>query len=160
MPAPKIRVARPEEYDALGELTVRSYLADGPVGDYVEELRDAAGRAAAGTLLVAADGDELLGTVTVLTSGSAWTELAGAGEAEIRMLAVDPAARGLGVGTALAVACVEAARAGGARSVVLSTLARMHVAHVIYARLGFRRAPEQDWSPRPGVDLLAYRLDL
>jgi hypothetical protein len=36
----------------------------------------------------------------------------------------------------------------------------MTAAHRIYERLGFTRIPERDWSPVPGVDLLAYRLDL
>jgi hypothetical protein len=31
-------------------------------------------------------------------------------------------------------------------------------AHRLYAQLGFRRAPERDWSPKPGVHLLAFVL--
>ena len=34
---------------------------------------------------------------------------------------------------------------------------RMTSAHRVYERLGFVRAPEDDWSPEPGVTLLAYR---
>jgi hypothetical protein len=30
----------------------------------------------------------------------------------------------------------------------------------LYARLGFRRTPERDWSPMDGVRLLALRMDL
>jgi hypothetical protein len=44
--------------------------------------------------------------------------------------------------------------------VVLSTERRMTAAHRLYARLGFRRLPERDWSPTPGVDLLVYALDV
>ena len=33
-------------------------------------------------------------------------------------------------------------------------------AHRLYARLGFVRTPERDWTPMPGVNLLALRLDL
>ena len=33
-------------------------------------------------------------------------------------------------------------------------------AHRLYARLGFVRIPERDWSPFPGVDLWALRLPL
>jgi hypothetical protein len=36
----------------------------------------------------------------------------------------------------------------------------MTSAHRIYERLGFRRAPERDWSPVPGVDLMAFALRL
>jgi hypothetical protein len=36
----------------------------------------------------------------------------------------------------------------------------MRVAHRVYERLGFRRAPERDWSPVPGIELLAFVLAL
>jgi hypothetical protein len=32
-------------------------------------------------------------------------------------------------------------------------------AHRLYARLGFRRAPELDWSPLTGVELHGYRIE-
>lgn len=45
-----VRPARPEELAEVGELTVRAYvddgLVDGAPGGYVDELRDAEGRAA------------------------------------------------------------------------------------------------------------------
>ena len=30
----------------------------------------------------------------------------------------------------------------------------------LYQRAGFRRLPDRDWSPAPGVTLLAYGMDL
>ena len=41
---------------------------------------------------------------------------------------------------------------------VLSTDPRMTAAHRLYERLGFRRLPERDWTPVPGIDLLVYAL--
>jgi hypothetical protein len=38
----------------------------------------------------------------------------------------------------------------------LSSLASMTAAHRMYARLGYERDPGRDWSPLPGVDLLAF----
>jgi hypothetical protein len=32
----------------------------------------------------------------------------------------------------------------------------MAAAHQVYGRLGYARDPERDWSPVPGVDLLAF----
>jgi ribosomal protein S18 acetylase RimI-like enzyme len=88
-------------------------------------------------------------------------QLAGPGEAEIRMLAVDPGAQGRGVGSALAVACVERARTEeGTKRVVLCSQQAMTTAHRLYARLGFERAPELDWYPLPEVLLWGFRLDL
>jgi ribosomal protein S18 acetylase RimI-like enzyme len=164
----QIRAARPEEYDAVGELTARGYRDAGflrPGSPYVHTLRDAASRAEKAELLVAVSDDsaggDLLGTVTYAPGGSAYAETAEtADESGFRMLVVDPAARGQGVGEALVLACVERARRDGARAVRLSTQPQMTTAHRLYERLGFTRTPDHDWSPEPGVDLLTYVLEL
>ncbi|WP_405588783.1 GNAT family N-acetyltransferase [Streptomyces sp. NBC_01092] len=164
-----IRPAAPGEFDALGEITARAYLDDGLLDfgesdEYLGELRDVARRAAAAEVLVAVDGGRLLGGVTFVPSGGPMADIAGSGEAEIRMLAVDRAARGRGAGEALVRACVDRARATeGCVRIVLSTQSTMHGAHRIYARLGFVRTPERDWNPIPHLDditLLTYELTL
>lgn len=159
-----VRRAVPSELDAVGELTVRAYAADGylaPDDPYAAELRAADARAAQAELLVAADEDgTLLGTVTFTLPGSPWAEISRPGEAEFRMLAVDPGARGRGVGGALAQWCVDRAREEGCGALALSSLAEMHAAHRIYRRMGFVREPERDWQPAPGVQLVAYVLAL
>jgi ribosomal protein S18 acetylase RimI-like enzyme len=159
----EIRLALPSEYDAVGELTVDAYAHDGfvPAGsDYVLTLRNAADRAAKAELWVAARATELLGTVTYCPPGSVYREIAGDDEGEFRMLGVSSRARGLGVGTALTVKCVERSRELGLARIVMSSASYMTTAHRIYERLGFIRLPARDWSPIPGVDLLAFTLDL
>lgn len=159
----EIRLARPTEYDEVGELTAEAYAADGfiPEGsDYGLTLRDAADRAAKAELWVASDGTDLLGTVTFCVPGSVYGELGRDGEGEFRMLAVSAKARGLGTGTALSQHCVDRSRELGLHRVVLSSAIYMATAHRLYERLGFIRLPERDWSPLPGVDLLAFSLDL
>lgn len=156
-----IRTARPDELDALGELTAQVYV----VGGYTEEgytpvLRDAAARAETAELLVALDGDTLLGGVTFAVHGTPFAEIARPGECEVRMLAISPEARGRGAGSALMAACVERARGHGSTRLVLCTQPSMTSAHTIYHRMGFVREPERDWSPAPGIELLAYALDL
>ncbi|MFE2418330.1 GNAT family N-acetyltransferase [Streptomyces hokutonensis] len=162
-----IRQVAPAEYDTLGEITAQAYLQDGLLdfGEsdwYLGELRDVAKRAAAAEVLVALDGEQVLGGVTFVPSGGPMADLATAGEAEIRMLAVARAARGRGAGEALVRACVERARAtDGCVRVILSTQRTMHAAHRIYERLGFTRTPERDWNPIPELDditLLTYEL--
>ena len=166
-----IRRARPEEYETLGEITAQAYLGDGLLdfgeGDgYLVHLRDVARRAAAGEVLVAVDKDgTVLGGVTVVvTAGTALSELARPGEAEVRMLAVAREARGRGAGEALVRACIDRARATeGCTGVVLSTQRTMLAAQRIYERLGFTRNPERDWNPVPELDdivLLTYELTL
>ena len=75
-------------------------------------------------------------------------------------LAVQPRARGAGVGQALVRACVTGAHEQGCTVLRLSTEPTMHAAHRIYERLGFQRTPDRDWEPVPGVPLLAYELPL
>ena len=161
---PEIRRARPEELEEVGRTTVAAYTAyldeDGE-SDYVTHLRDAARRDREAELWVAVDDDgTLLGSVTSCPEGSPWRELSQRGEGEFRMLAVDPAAQGRGVGTALVNHVVDAFRAQGAHAVVICSMTTMGGAHRIYRALGFARDPALDWSPVPGVDLVAFRLDL
>ncbi|MFI6930559.1 GNAT family N-acetyltransferase [Streptomyces sp. NPDC050287] len=165
----RIRRVTPTEYDALGEITAQAYLQDGLLDfgesdSYLGELRDVAKRAAAADVLVAMQGDHLLGGVTFVPSGGPMADIARPGEAEIRMLAVAREARGRGAGEALVRACVDRARGTtGCTAVVLSTQRTMHSAHRIYERLGFVRVPERDWNPVPELDditLLSYGLTL
>ncbi|MCZ4120163.1 GNAT family N-acetyltransferase [Streptomyces sp. H39-S7] len=160
-----IRPARADELEEAGRITAEAFIADGhtsPDGTYAPKLRDARARASAAEVLVAVDAadDTLLGCVTFAPPGSPWGDIARDGEAEFRMLGVDPAARGRGAGEALVLACVERARALGVRQLVMSTQQSMSGAHRIYERLGFRRTPERDWSPVPNVDLFTYALPL
>ena len=156
-----IRHAAPEEFPAVADLCVAAY-APFLVGahHYVGALRDVARRAAAAELLVAADDGRVLGTVTYVPDGGPLGEIAGPGEAEFRMLAVDPAAQGRGVGMALVRRILDDSRARGHDGVVCSSLPQMRAAHRVYERLGFRRAPERDWSPVPGIDLISFTVKL
>ena len=166
-PTIAIREARPGELAAAGDVVVRAYRALGGGGDaheaYLEHVRDAAGRARHCPVLVAVDEGtgEVLGSVTYVPGqGNAFAELAGEGEGEFRMLGVAPDAQGRGVGAALVRACIARARADGRHGIVISTTPVMHAAHRLYEHLGFRRAPERDWVPVPGVELWAYVLTL
>jgi GNAT superfamily N-acetyltransferase len=127
----------------------------------VDELRDAAARAAATDLLVAVDdAGMLIGTVTFAPPGSGYAEITeGPAEAGFRMLAVAGGRQGQGVGTALVQACIDLARAAGCTTLRLSTEPRMTAAQRMYGRLGFVRTPELDWDPG-GVPLLTYALEL
>ena len=160
-----IRGARPEEHARLGELVVAAYrsLPEFDEPEYEAELRDVARRAREAVVLAAVDeaGGTLLGCVTYVAGPeSAWAELLEPGEAAIRMLAVDPAARGRGAGTALAGACIARAREQGRAAIFLHSLSYMLAAQAIYTRLGFVRRPDRDWEPVPGIRLLGFALQL
>jgi len=160
---PTIRRALPDELDAVGQLTVDAYVGGGVIpadAPYLKFLGDAAHRDAEAELWVAVDGRGVVGTATFVEPGSALCEIARDGEAEIRSLAVAPPASGEGIGEALTRHVIARAREQGLRSVVLSSSTTMHAAHRLYERLGFTRLPERDWSPVPGVQLVAYVLPL
>ena len=164
-PAVLIRPARETEYDEIGELMVRVYLAEGYTrtgSHYPGVLRDVAGRAATADVVVAAAEDgRLLGTVTYAGPGSPYAEVAdGPDEAGFRMLVVDPAARGRGVGAELVRWCEQRARDQGVRVLRLSTQASMTAAGRLYQRLGYVRTPELDWVPEPDVELVTYAKEL
>ncbi|MGY1706827.1 GNAT family N-acetyltransferase [Geodermatophilus sp. SYSU D00697] len=157
-----VEPARPEDFSRIAELTVRVYV-DGELAppEYVPTLADVEGRASHAQLLVARDpGGRVLGSVALVLSGDFGEVIESDDEAAFRMLVVDPAERGRGIGTRLVAGCVERARAAGKRRMVLSTDPRMTAAHRLYERLGFTRLPERDWSPLPGVDLRVYARDL
>ncbi|GAA3773155.1 GNAT family N-acetyltransferase [Streptomyces phyllanthi] len=164
-----IRQARPDEYEAIGEITAQAYLRDGLLDfgesdEYLGELRDVAKRAAAAEVLVAVEDGGLLGGVTFVSAGGPMADIARPGEAEIRMLAVATEARGRGVGESLVRTCIDHARATpGCVRIVLSSQRSMHTAHRLYERLGFTRTPDRDWNPIPHLDdltLITYELTL
>ncbi|MFC6093913.1 GNAT family N-acetyltransferase [Saccharothrix lopnurensis] len=160
-----VRAAREDEWAAAGAVTVAAYRADRHIdsstGGYADVLADARTRAGQAELLVAVDEDDsVLGTVTIARPGTPYAEVSEPGEVEFRMLAVNPSARGRGVGEALVRAAVARARELGARRLVMSSSEHMTTAHRLYRRLGFRRLPERDWRPVPGVDVVARAFSL
>lgn len=72
----------------------------------------------------------------------------------IRMLVVDPNARGLGAGRALTEACVARARRDHAAEIALHTSPIMTVALPMYLRMGFVRV--RDAPPLFGVPYAIY----
>ena len=154
----EVRRIRTDEHAAAGDVCVAAYdpLLTGAEDDYRERLHDVATRDAQAEVWVAALDDRVVGVVTYCPPGSPWREIGRDEEGEFRMLAVDPAAQGSGAGTALARLCEERAREHGASGMALSSLATMAAAHKVYRRLGYARDPGRDWSPVPGVDLLAF----
>jgi ribosomal protein S18 acetylase RimI-like enzyme len=163
-----VRDARPGELAEVGEIRMAAYLADGflsPDSGYAPTLR-ALGRDGDGAVLVAVaeqdeqDDSRILGTVMLQPWPHAGQVVTGQDEAEIRALAVRPEAQGRGTGGALLRAVIERAAQRGVRHLVLLTQPDMVAAQRLYERAGFRRLPDRDWSPVPGVTLLAYGLAL
>ena len=158
-----IRDAHPDELEEIGDIRVSAYLADGflsPDSGYAPHLREL-GADGTGQVLVAAGPDgRLIGTVMLQFWPQGGQVVKGPGEAEMRALAVRPDARGSGLGRALVAAALAQARQAGVRDLLLLTQPEMKAAHHLYEDAGFTRLAERDWSPEPGIVLLAYRLQL
>jgi predicted N-acetyltransferase YhbS len=147
----------------------RGHAPAAPLEAYIEHSRNIGERWDEAEVLVTERDGRIAGTVTFY--GDASREGLGLPQnwAGFRTLAVNPAARGHGLGRLLTDRCVEKARMCGARAVGIHTAAFMKVACGLYERSGFRRCPEYDLlaSDILGLDkasgdvpVIAYQLDL
>lgn len=159
-----IRNLAPKEHMAAGELVVEAYRTLGDVGDavtvYEQELRDVTGRLKSSSVLVAEIQGQIVGCVTLSVGQTALSEVEDPEAATIRMLGVSTDVRERGIGEALVRHCIDEARRQGCSRVRLNTRTSMASAQRLYGRLGFRRDAKHDWSPAPGISLLAYVRDL
>ncbi len=103
-----------------------------------------------GRLLLARDGSVAVGCIALRRCDAT--------AGEIKRLYVRPAARGRGLGGALALRVIEAAREIGYRRLVLDTLAPMAEARGLYRSLGFREIPAYYANPLAGVIYMELRL--
>ena len=173
-PGVEVRDAGRSDLPAVRRVLLAAYqeyataLPPAVFGRYLAEILDVEGRSGSGRLLVAEHGGRVVGTVTyyddAAAEGLGWP----AGWAGLRALGVEPPARGLGIGRALAEACRRRAMAAGAPVLCLHTGGFMTAAVALYERMGYRRDPAYDFDAtsrlrlggvRP-VPILAYRLDL
>ena len=84
------------------------------------------------TVLLARDGDEVVGTATVIVYTTPfWIK------ARIDEVVVDQSARGRGVGEALVSACLDIARQRGAQVAELQSGTQRDAANRLYRRMGF-----------------------
>lgn len=159
----EVRTARPEEYAEAGKVTAdayREFIRPEDPGDwqvYLARIADVEERAGRTTIVVAVDDGRVLGSGTLELTGRTEPgedEPVPADEAHIRMLGVDPSARGRGVAKALMAECVRLAREAGKSRMTLNTTERMKVAQRMYESLGFERGEDEAFPD--GFVLLSY----
>ena len=150
-----------DDLDTFGRIVLESNLAqpDTPRDpDYEAELADVAARVRDGVVFGAFLDGAPAGCVTfVADASSSHAEGLLPGESSFRMLAVDTAAQGRGVGEALVRRCLDEATRVGSTAVFIYTGTWMHPAHRLYRRLDFEFVPERDWAYDPTLHLLAMR---
>ena len=98
-----------------------------------------------GAILVALEGNEVIGTCAIVPHGSR--------EFELVKLAVAPSARGQGIGRQLIEGCLELARQRGATRVDLLSSTKLGAALRLYERAGFHHAPIPPTNPYTTADV-------
>lgn len=106
-------------------------------------------------LVVADEGGRIGGAVGYVAPGKPRADFFEPGWAVIRMLSVDPAARGAGLGRRLTEACVARARRDGALVIALHTSPIQEVARAMYVRMGF-----EERYPTPPIYGVPYAVYL
>jgi ribosomal protein S18 acetylase RimI-like enzyme len=116
--------------------------------EYLDLVADVAGRTQRATVLVAVDGAEVLGSITVeLTTRLDPAQELAPGEAHLRMLGVAPAAQGRGAGRVLLEGAAALARAAGKSRLTLRTLPEMAAARRLYEAMGFEGGAPEEHAP-------------
>src|SRR5215207_158815 len=128
----------PDAWRALDQAIRTSLADDTNVTRVVAELDGAI----VGSAALYAPDSNAYGSIAALTP---WPE--------VRLVAVDPAARGRGVARELVTECIRRARESGATALGLHTSQSMHAAKRLYERMGFVRDLEHDFQP-PGAELV------
>jgi ribosomal protein S18 acetylase RimI-like enzyme len=162
----EIRPVEPSEYEEAGRVTARAYREFVPPDGssdwegYLAFMADVGQRAERTVVLVALEDGRILGSLTLELEGRTEPDdpPLQPDEAHIRMLGVDPAARGRGAARALMRTGMDLARAAGKTRLTLHTTAPMTIAQGMYERMGFRRAPDRVFPD--GFTLLGYERDL
>lgn len=171
-PSVEIRDARADEFQAIGQLLISVYakLEGFPseieqpdyyrmllnVGDLLQKPETA--------LIVAVDSKEqLLGAVVYFGDmqyyGSGGTATLEKNAAGFRLLAVEPSARGKGIGQSLTQECIRRAREKKKNQLILHTTKAMQVAWKMYEWIGFKRSEELDFM-QGELSVFGFRMKL
>jgi ribosomal protein S18 acetylase RimI-like enzyme len=167
-----IRKAEPSEYAALGQLMISVYsqldgfptIDEQPAYyDMLANVGDLTKKPETHLIVAVSIDNELFGGVVYFgdmqSYGSGGTATQVTNASGIRLLAVDPAQTGKGIGRALTEACMQMAKDSGNDQVVLHTTEVMEIAWGLYERMGFKRSPDLDFMQQE-LPVFGFRLEL
>lgn len=167
-----IRNARPEEFAAIGQLMVRVYsqLEGFPKASeqpaYYQMLANIGEltRKPGTELLVAVSPSGVIAGGVVYFNdmqyyGSGGTATKEKNAAGFRLLAVDPAARGQGIGRLLTLECIRRARSAGLGQMIIHSTKAMQTAWKMYEGMGFVRSEDLDFM-QGALPVFGFRLML
>jgi len=117
------------------------------VGEFIEQLDPARERC-----WIAEKDSEIVGSVFLVKKSAA--------VAKLRLLYVEPSARGLGIGERLIGECIRFARQARYRRITLWTQSELHAARHLYVKAGFELTAEQPHQSFGRKDLVAETWEL
>lgn len=151
------RTAKPSEYSKIGQILIDVYSnIDGFPSEeeqpkYFETLRNIGevAKRPNTNLLVAEIDSEIAGTLLYIEDmseyGSGGIAPKEQNTAAFRLLAVPSKFRGLGLGKALSLFCIERVKAKGFEQMIIHTTSAMQNAWKMYEQLGFMRSEDLDF---------------
>ena len=167
-----IRNASPNEFEALGKLLVKVYsqLEGFPKQDEQPEyyqllynIGDWTRKPHTELLVAVNDEGKLLGGLVYFGDmqyyGSGGTATSQKNAAGFRLLAVDPIARGKGIGKLLTNECIRKARDAKLSQVIIHSTKAMQTAWKMYESIGFVRAEDLDFM-QGALPVFGFRLIL
>jgi len=117
------------------------------VGEFIEQLDPARERC-----WIAERDGEIVGSVFLVKKSAA--------VAKLRLLYVEPSARGMGIGERLIGECIRFARQARYRKITLWTQSELHAARHLYVKAGFERTAEEPHRSFGRDDLVAETWEL
>ncbi len=165
----KIRNAKQDELDFIREQRVAAYLEhssaipDAHWQALKQAISSESDRQTGVDLIVCEFDEKIVGSIVLFPANTdAYDgELEELDYPEIRMLAVDPAARGKGVASALITECIQRSQAKNHHFIGLHTGEFMKNAIKLYSKHGFERLPQYDFEPaNDGIIVKAFRLSI
>jgi GNAT superfamily N-acetyltransferase len=153
-----VRAAAPDEFPVIGELMVNVYsqLEGFPTKNEQPKYYKMLANIGSLTenpktkLLIAISSSGKIGGGVVYFSdmkyyGSGGTATSEKNASGFRLLAVDPATRGQGIGKLLTKACIQMAKDEKQKQIIIHTTKAMQVAWKMYEKMGFKRSKDLDF---------------
>lgn len=167
-----VRGARPDEFKEIGALMVQVYSqldgfpkpSEQPAYYHMlAHIGELTKKPSTALLVAVSPEGKIAGGVVYFSDmqyyGSGGTATKEKNASGFRLLAVDPAARGQGIGKLLTNACIQKAEAAGHGQVVIHSTRAMQIAWKMYESLGFQRSEDLDFM-QGELPVFGFRLPL
>ena len=167
-----IRNAKPGEFEEIGKLMVMVYsqlegfpkeFEQPAYYDMLANIGELTKKPNTELLVAVSSNGKIVGAVVYFSDmkfyGSGGTATKEQNASGFRLLAVNPSARGQGIGKLLSIECIRKAREHQTKQVIIHTTNAMQVAWKMYENLGFKRSKDLDFMQEK-LPVFGFRLIL